>query len=162
MREFTLFKRWLIVFALVLAQIPFSVLASQFQKAPKCSMPCCAPQVSQPSLKETCLHCTSQANQYCQSSKNQSTHSHTSIQTADSCPCKIAPTPSPAEKTNVALISISTQKPLSTTACLLPTRFSCHFESLTMVTSGIASPGSGPPKSGLHRDCCGRAPPHNS
>jgi hypothetical protein len=44
----------------------------------------------------------------------------------------------------------------------LPTRFSCHFERLTMVTSGIASPGSDPPKSGLHRDCCGRAPPHNS
>lgn len=162
MREFTLFKRWLIVFALVLAQIPSSVLASQFQKAPKCSMPCCAPQVSQPSLKETCLHCTNQANQNFQSSKNHSTHSHTSIQTADSCPCKIAPTPSPAEKTNVALISISTQKSPPSTACLLPTRFSYHLESLTMSTSGISSPGSGPPKSGLHRDCCGRAPPQNS
>lgn len=162
MRDFKLIKRWLIVFALVLAQVPSSVLASLCSPVPSCSMPCCTPKVAQELKPKACASCPDEAIQSADFGvRMPGAGEHFAFNAAekDSCPCKIAPTPPQSENTSVAIFSSSSQAPPPMDAhpgASLPTP---AFDIADVFVPGIIGVDSGPPSGGSHCVWCGRAPP---
>lgn len=162
MRDLKLIKRWLIVFALVLAQVPSSVLASLCNPVRSCSMPCCAPKVVQELKPKACEACPDEAMQSVESGDSMvfaPEHSAVGSAEKDSCPCKIAPTPPQSEKTTVAIFSSSSQSPPPTDAYLGTSLQSPAFEIVDVFVPGIVGVDSGPPTGGSYCAWCGRAPP---
>jgi len=162
MRNFKLIKRWLIVFALFLAQVPSSVLASLCNPVPSCSMPCCALKVAQERKPKACEACPDEAIQSAESDLRMlgvGEHFASNATEEDSCPCKIAPTPPQSEKTTLAVFSSSSQVPPPMEAYLGASLPTPAFDIADVFVPGIVGVDSGPPIGGSHCVWCGRAPP---
>lgn len=162
MRDFKLIKRWLIVFALVLAQVPSSALASLCSRVPSCSMPCCTPKVAQELKPKACASCPDEGIQSAESGDRMLIASERSAfksDEKDSCPCKIAPTPPQGDQTTLAVFSSSSQVPPPMDAHLGASLQSPVFDIIDVFVPGIVGVDSGPPSGGSHCVWCGRAPP---
>lgn len=156
-----LIKRCLILLALVLAQIPASVLALLCQPKPDCSMPCCAVKAVQPKaqVKRTCAMCPDEvAADSIDSSKSLETQI-SADSGPDPCPCKVAPRTSPPEHSSTACFTSSSAPDQEFDACMDPKPLRFELAILIAISPGNVGTDSGPP---THEPSCvwlGRAPP---
>lgn len=161
MRDLKLIKRCLILLALVWAQIPASVLAQLCQPSPTCKMRCCVGKTIPPKAetKRTCGMCPSEAAPESVGSTKSLENQISSNTAQDSCPCKIAPRTSPAEKLATACFTGTSSCDQGIDFFLTPQRQFSTPAGLTSTSPGIVGTDSGPP---IHRPSCvwlGRAPP---
>jgi hypothetical protein len=162
MRTFKHINRWLLVFALVLANVPSSVLATLFAPLSSCSMPCCAPKAAIQVKVKACDSCPEEASQQLALLDNSAvneTHSEHKLDANDACGCKLAPAPTPEGKPGVAVLPSSSNQNLQLDI-LVPTPFRVTFcESNELRSPGIVGSDSGPPTKRPYCVCFGRAPP---
>jgi hypothetical protein len=160
-----LFSRFLILIALVWAQIPTSVFAQLRQPTPACNMPCCAKEAELPKTQPqtTCKMCptaSSEVHVGVGSDPELPCDAIVSVPAGkDDCGCKLIPSSSPFDDSKTATLSIPSPNSLDFCDGWTPISFRLAPVDFLVRSPGITGADSGPP---LHRPQCnwlGRAPP---
>jgi hypothetical protein len=165
MGDLKLFSRFLILLALVWAQIPTTVFAQLRQPAPSCNMPCCRTKAELPKTKPqaTCKMCptaSSEVHAVAGSDPEGSPDAIVYVPAGkDDCGCQLIPSSSPFDDSKTATLSTPSPNGLDFCDRWTPISFPPAPVDFLVRTPGITGADSGPPHHRPHCNWLGRAPP---